>query len=221
MGVDPVKNCWSEGMTLGFRASPSAFVGSTWFAISTFTAQYGRYIPVRQVADTRTARYQAVPPKIDRWRSISAVGRQLKGEINRRRSTEREKGNKKKKRKKKKKKKKKRKEEKKEYLLSARGPRPCAARRSPAPERRRRPRVVGAFSPAHGERSRRPVCTVHTAWYQYHTGTKMNSVYRYEPKDKFVNVSDSVSRMKPKELDSWTLHDELGWHCEDNILLSA
>ncbi|RWW01709.1 hypothetical protein GW17_00035236 [Ensete ventricosum] len=35
------------------------------FAISTFTAQYGRYILVRQVAGTRTARYRAVPPKIN------------------------------------------------------------------------------------------------------------------------------------------------------------
>ncbi|RWW08642.1 hypothetical protein GW17_00027907 [Ensete ventricosum] len=53
-----------------------------------FTARYGWYILVRQVAGTRTARYRAFPPKIDRRRSI-----------------EREKGRKKKKRKKKKKKK--------------------------------------------------------------------------------------------------------------------
>ncbi|RWW58625.1 hypothetical protein BHE74_00034544, partial [Ensete ventricosum] len=61
----------------------------------------------------RTARYRAVPPKIDCRRSISAVGSRLKGEIDRRRSIEgeidrrrsieREKGRKKKKRKKKKK----------------------------------------------------------------------------------------------------------------------
>ncbi|RWW07658.1 hypothetical protein GW17_00028952 [Ensete ventricosum] len=80
-----------------------------------FTARYGRYMPVRQVAGMRTARYRAVPPKIDRRRSISAVGGQLKGEIDRRwsiegeidrrRSIEREKGRKKKRRKKKKKKK--------------------------------------------------------------------------------------------------------------------
>ncbi|RWW43004.1 hypothetical protein BHE74_00051381, partial [Ensete ventricosum] len=70
-----------------------------------FTAWYGRYIPVRQVAGTRTARYRAVPPKIDRRRSI-----------------EREKGRKKKKRKKKEKKEKKRKK----YLSPARDPRPCA-----------------------------------------------------------------------------------------------
>ncbi|RWW33544.1 hypothetical protein GW17_00001731 [Ensete ventricosum] len=101
------------------------------FAISTFTAGYGRYIPVRQVVGTRTARYQAVPPKIDRRPSI-----------------EQEKGKKKKKRKKKKKK---RKEEKKNtYRLRAvlaRAPSPLACRR--------RSRVAGAFSPARGERSRR------------------------------------------------------------------
>ncbi|RWW88228.1 hypothetical protein BHE74_00002907 [Ensete ventricosum] len=67
------------------------------FAISMFTTRYGRYIPVRQVAGTRTVSYRAVPPKID--------GR-LKGEIDCRRSIEREKGRKKKKRKKKKKEKK-------------------------------------------------------------------------------------------------------------------
>ncbi|RWW62915.1 hypothetical protein BHE74_00029937 [Ensete ventricosum] len=64
----------------------------------------------------RTARYRAVLPKIDRQRSILAVGSQLKGEIDRRRliegeidrrrSIEREKGRKKKKRKKKKRRKK-------------------------------------------------------------------------------------------------------------------
>ncbi|RWW21409.1 hypothetical protein GW17_00014435 [Ensete ventricosum] len=86
-----------------------------------FIAWYGRYIPVRQVASTRTARYRAVPPKIDRRRSISAIDGRLKGEIDRRRSIEREKGRKKKR----KKKKKKRKEEKK-YLSPARGPRLCA-----------------------------------------------------------------------------------------------
>ncbi|RZR70675.1 hypothetical protein BHM03_00001044, partial [Ensete ventricosum] len=75
------------------------------FAISIFTARYGQYIPVHQVAGTRTARYRAVPPKIDRRRSISTVGDRLKGEIDRQRSIEREKGRKKKKRKKKKKKK--------------------------------------------------------------------------------------------------------------------
>ncbi|RZS13150.1 hypothetical protein BHM03_00044688 [Ensete ventricosum] len=34
------------------------------------TTRYGQYIPVRQVTGMRTARYQAVPPKIDRRRSI-------------------------------------------------------------------------------------------------------------------------------------------------------
>ncbi|RWW03495.1 hypothetical protein GW17_00033352 [Ensete ventricosum] len=79
------------------------------FAISTFI---GRYIPVRQVVGTRTARYRAVPPKIDHRRSISIVDSRLKGEIDRRRSIEgeidhrrsieREKGKKKKRKKKKK-----------------------------------------------------------------------------------------------------------------------
>ncbi|RZS15118.1 hypothetical protein BHM03_00046910 [Ensete ventricosum] len=84
-----------------------------------FTARYGRYIPVRQVAGTRTARYRAVPPKIDHRRSIK-----------------REKGRKKKKRKKKKKK---IKEEKKI-------PRPCAiAARELSPlTGRQRPRAVAA-----------------------------------------------------------------------------
>ncbi|RZS17165.1 hypothetical protein BHM03_00049296 [Ensete ventricosum] len=88
----------------------------------------------------RTARYRAVPPKIDRRRSIER-------EIDRRRSIEEEKGKKKRKRKKKE-------EEKKEYL----------ARVSSLPACRRHPRVayapsllaaVAAFSPARGERSRR------------------------------------------------------------------
>ncbi|RWV97977.1 hypothetical protein GW17_00039200 [Ensete ventricosum] len=42
----------------------------TRFAISTCTARYGRYIPVRQVTGTRTARYRAVPSKIGRRRPI-------------------------------------------------------------------------------------------------------------------------------------------------------
>ncbi|RWW68996.1 hypothetical protein BHE74_00023438 [Ensete ventricosum] len=48
------------------------------FAISTYTTRYWRYISVRQVTGTWTARYQAVPPKIDRRRSISAVDGRLK-----------------------------------------------------------------------------------------------------------------------------------------------
>ncbi|RZR90723.1 hypothetical protein BHM03_00018663 [Ensete ventricosum] len=43
------------------------------FAISTFIARYGRYISVRQVVGTRTAHYRAVPPKIDRLRSIEGT----------------------------------------------------------------------------------------------------------------------------------------------------
>ncbi|RWV87017.1 hypothetical protein GW17_00051034 [Ensete ventricosum] len=39
---------------------------------------YGRYISVRQVAGTRTTRYRAVPPKIDRRRSISVVDGRLR-----------------------------------------------------------------------------------------------------------------------------------------------
>ncbi|RWV80020.1 hypothetical protein GW17_00058764, partial [Ensete ventricosum] len=98
-----------------------------------FIAWYGRYIPVRQVAGTWTARYRAVPPKIDRRRSISAVGGRLKGEIDRRRSIEgeidrrrsieREKGRKKKKRKKK------RKNTHRPRAVLARAPSPLASRR--------------------------------------------------------------------------------------------
>ncbi|RZS15705.1 hypothetical protein BHM03_00047571, partial [Ensete ventricosum] len=115
-----------------------------------FTARYGRYIPVRQVAGTRTARYWAVPPKIDRRRSISIVGGRLKGEIDRRRliegeidhwrSIEREKGRKKKKRKKKKKKEKKRKITYRPRAVLARVPSPLASCR--------RPRVANASVPS-------------------------------------------------------------------------
>ncbi|RWV88946.1 hypothetical protein GW17_00048927 [Ensete ventricosum] len=62
------------------------------FAISTCTARYGRYISVRQVIGTRTARYRAVPSKIGRRRPI------LK-EIDRRRSIEEEEEEKEKKKK--------------------------------------------------------------------------------------------------------------------------
>ncbi|RRT60668.1 hypothetical protein B296_00033651, partial [Ensete ventricosum] len=83
-----------------------------------------------QVAGTRTARYRAVPPKIDHRLSISAVDDRLKGEIDRRRSIEREKG---KKKKKKRKKNKKRKEEKKNTYrpraVLARVPSPPTGRR--------------------------------------------------------------------------------------------
>ncbi|RWV81033.1 hypothetical protein GW17_00057587, partial [Ensete ventricosum] len=64
------------------------------------------------VTSTRTARYRAVPPKIDRRQSISAVGRPIEEEIDHRRSIEEEKGKKKRKRRKKE-------EEKKEYLARA------------------------------------------------------------------------------------------------------
>ncbi|RWV85457.1 hypothetical protein GW17_00052751 [Ensete ventricosum] len=98
------------------------------FAISTVTVRYGQYITVRQVAGTLTARYRAVPPKIDRQRSI---------DFGRRRSIEQEKG------KKKKRKKKKKKVEKKNTYR----PRAVLAR-APSPP-------AGAFTPAREERSRR------------------------------------------------------------------
>ncbi|RWV97717.1 hypothetical protein BHE74_00044898 [Ensete ventricosum] len=47
------------------------------FAISTFTARYGRYISVHQVVGTRTTRYRAVLSKIDRRRSIEGRNRSL------------------------------------------------------------------------------------------------------------------------------------------------
>ncbi|RWW36496.1 hypothetical protein BHE74_00058483, partial [Ensete ventricosum] len=58
--------------------SNMAFYFLTRFAILTCTAQYGRYIPVRQVTGMRTARYRAVPSKIDHRRSISVIGGRLK-----------------------------------------------------------------------------------------------------------------------------------------------
>ncbi|RWW54978.1 hypothetical protein BHE74_00038411, partial [Ensete ventricosum] len=92
------------------------------FVISTYTARYGRYIPVCQVTGTWTARYRAVPSKIDRRRPIEeeidrrqSIEREIdrrrliEREIDRRRSIEEEKGKKKRKRKKKE-------EGKKEYL---------------------------------------------------------------------------------------------------------
>ncbi|RWW76277.1 hypothetical protein BHE74_00015643 [Ensete ventricosum] len=67
-------------------------------AISSCTAWYKRYIPVRQVTGTRTACYRAVPPKIDhRWplsavdgrlREKSTVGGRLKKKRGRRREKE-------------------------------------------------------------------------------------------------------------------------------------
>ncbi|RZS29006.1 hypothetical protein BHM03_00062677, partial [Ensete ventricosum] len=92
------------------------------------------YRPVRQVTGTRTARYRAVPSKIDHQRSISAVGGRLKkkstvgGQL-REKSTVSGRLRKKKGRRKGKEKKE---EEKKEYL----------ARVSSSPACRRRPRVA-------------------------------------------------------------------------------
>ncbi|RWW61192.1 hypothetical protein BHE74_00031764, partial [Ensete ventricosum] len=80
----------------------------------------------------RTARYRAVPPKIDRWRPIEEEidrRRSIEREIDRRWSIKKEKGKKKRKRKKKK-------EEKKEYL----------ARAPSSPTCRRRPQVACAPS---------------------------------------------------------------------------
>ncbi|RWV95701.1 hypothetical protein GW17_00041652 [Ensete ventricosum] len=104
------------------------------FAISTCTAWYGRYIPVRQVAGTWTVRYWMVLPKIDRRWSILVIGDRLKGEIDRQRSIEgeidhrrlieREKG--------KKKRKSRKKEKKRGRIPSARAPLPPARRRGPA-----------------------------------------------------------------------------------------
>ncbi|RZR85031.1 hypothetical protein BHM03_00011955 [Ensete ventricosum] len=131
------------------------------FAILTW---YERYIPIRQVAGTRTARYRAVPPKIDRRRSISTVGDRL-----REKSTVDDRLSEKKGKRRRGKEEKKKRGKKKEYPAPARRPRPHAvlARTPSSLARRRRQRVAGAFSPAQGERSRRPVCTVHTAWYRY------------------------------------------------------
>ncbi|RWW27542.1 hypothetical protein GW17_00008025 [Ensete ventricosum] len=128
------------------------------FAISTYTARYGRYIPVRQFAGTRTARYRAVPPKIDRRRSISAVdgrfrpstvdfGRQrpIEGEIDRRQSISTVDGRLREKKKKRKRRKKKRRKRKPSTVL-VRAPSP------PSPTCRRRLQVARALSP--GERPR-------------------------------------------------------------------
>ncbi|RWV95866.1 hypothetical protein GW17_00041465 [Ensete ventricosum] len=101
------------------------------FAISTYTARYGRYIPIRQVTGTQTARYRVVPPKIDRRRLIEE-------EIDHQRSIKEEKGKKKRKRGK-------TEEEKKEYLVRA--PSPPAAVFLPREETER--------LPTRGEKSRR------------------------------------------------------------------
>ncbi|RWW08523.1 hypothetical protein GW17_00028025 [Ensete ventricosum] len=123
-----------------------------------------RYISVRQVTGMRIARYWAVPSKIDRRRSISAVGGRLKkkstvdgrlrekstvgGRLRRKREEE---------------------EEKKKKRGEERIPRPPAIAARGSLARRRRP---------WGERSRR-LCTVHTARYGSHTDTDNMSVHRY------------------------------------------
>ncbi|RZS26438.1 hypothetical protein BHM03_00059793 [Ensete ventricosum] len=113
------------------------------FAISTFTALYGhgRYISVHQVIGTWTARYRAVPPKIDHRRSIEG-----------------EKG------KKKKKKRKKRREEENLAPVLARAPslpssagrRRAVARGSPAPVAARTCARRRNISPR-GEKDRRDI----------------------------------------------------------------
>ncbi|RZS02954.1 hypothetical protein BHM03_00033057, partial [Ensete ventricosum] len=70
------------------------------------------------VASTWTARYWAVPPNINRRRSISAVEGRLSEKKGRSRRGKRRK---------------KRKEDKKEYLSLTRGPRPCAVAASGSP----------------------------------------------------------------------------------------
>ncbi|RWW27139.1 hypothetical protein GW17_00008446 [Ensete ventricosum] len=132
------------------------------FSISMCTVRrskrISRYISVRQVVGTRTARYRAVPPKIDHRRSIEGeIGhrRSIEGEIDRRRSIEQEKGRKKKR----KKKKKKEKRRKKTYR-----PRAVLACVPSSPVGRQRPRTVVArgsralFLP-HEEKDRADVMT--------------------------------------------------------------
>ncbi|RZS12635.1 hypothetical protein BHM03_00044109 [Ensete ventricosum] len=130
------------------------------FAISTCTSQYGRYISVRQVAGMRNARYQAVPPKIDCRRSISAISGRLreKSTIDDRLREKSSVGDRLRE------KKGRRRKKKRGVPISLRHPcrRAVIACGSPAPARRRHPRVTGAFPPheetehlpARGERSR-------------------------------------------------------------------
>ncbi|RWW03255.1 hypothetical protein GW17_00033600 [Ensete ventricosum] len=66
------------------------------FAISTFTARYGRYIPVRQVVGTWTARYRAILPKIDQQRSIKVEIGSIEGEKGKKKKRKRKKEEKKK-----------------------------------------------------------------------------------------------------------------------------
>ncbi|RWV98367.1 hypothetical protein GW17_00038794 [Ensete ventricosum] len=110
------------------------------FAISIYTARYGRYIPVHQATGMRTARYRAVPPKIDRRRSIE-------GEIDHLRSIEEEKG-----------KKKKRKKRKKKRSRNNTAPSSPARRRRPRPQALFLPHEETERLPARGEISRRRRC---------------------------------------------------------------
>ncbi|RWW40613.1 hypothetical protein BHE74_00053962 [Ensete ventricosum] len=92
-GSNDSDNVGESSVAAGRVFSPSVVAGIQWrpqssatfqnanetwrfkprFAISIFTARYEQYILVCQVAGMRTARYRAVPPKINRRRSISAV----------------------------------------------------------------------------------------------------------------------------------------------------
>ncbi|RWV87330.1 hypothetical protein GW17_00050693 [Ensete ventricosum] len=141
------------------------------FAISTYTARYGRYIPVCQVTGTWTARYRAVPPKIVRRRLIEGEisrRRSIEGEIDCWRLIEEEKG---KKKKRKRRKKKRRKNTAPSSPARHRRPqvarvpspptgRPRAITAHGSPARRRRPRALFLPRkkmerlPAQGERSR-------------------------------------------------------------------
>ncbi|RWV97051.1 hypothetical protein GW17_00040188 [Ensete ventricosum] len=138
------------------------------FTISTCTARYGRYIPVRQVPGTRIARYRVVPSKIDRWRSISVIGGRLKKKsIVDDRLREKSTVNGRLRKKKGRRREKKKEEGKKEYLARASSSLTCR-RRPRSPARRSHPRVAygrGPFFsrarrreylPARGDRSRRP-----------------------------------------------------------------
>ncbi|RZS14797.1 hypothetical protein BHM03_00046539 [Ensete ventricosum] len=134
------------------------------FAISTCTAWYGQYILVRQVTSTRTARYQAVPSKIDRrqpieeeigrLRETSTVGGRLREKSTVGSRLRKKKGTRRGKEKKKKGGRK--------NTSPACRPCPLAVAARGSPVRRRRPRVAcapsppaataaAAFSPARGD----------------------------------------------------------------------
>ncbi|RWV91928.1 hypothetical protein GW17_00045747 [Ensete ventricosum] len=113
-----------------------------------------------------TARYRAVPPKIDRRRPI-------KGEIDRRRLIEGEKG---KKKKRKRRKEKKRREESTFHVTSSPAGRPCAVTALA------RGHFFSRFVSPRGEKDRGDVASMTLplfSRYQYHTGTKIISVHRY------------------------------------------